>query len=266
MDRASRLSEPEQKAFAALETSVESFAKGTDLVRPGDRHSRPFILQSGYVIVARHNSTGQRMIIDLMIPGDIGNARAIVLPRADMLYTALNDIVVSRIPIEAHRDLMLAHPRPSMALLWTGAISRSLLAERLYSLGRRNGYQRTGHFLLELRVRLEEVGLTDGPSFRAPLTLAVLGDLLGLTPEHVSRVVQRLRRDGFLVTKRDHWQFIDLPGMEKACDFDPAYLHTLDRELVAFSLHEIGTSAAMSAGRPPDQTGAGAFMLAAAQS
>ncbi|MDZ4737178.1 MAG: Crp/Fnr family transcriptional regulator [Rhodospirillaceae bacterium] len=171
------------------------------------------------------------MIIDLMIPGDIGNARAIVLPQSDMLYSALNDVVVSQIPVEMHRDLMLAYPQPSTALLWTSAISRSLLAERLYSLGRRNGYQRTGHFLLELLTRLEEVGLNDGGSFHAPLTLAVLGDLLGLTPEHVSRVVQRLRRDGFLATRRDHWQFIDRLGMAKACDFDPGYLHTADREI-----------------------------------
>jgi hypothetical protein len=126
---------------------------------------------------------------------------------------------------------MLVLPQPSAAFLWTGAVSRSLLAKRLYSLGRRDGYHRTGHFLLELLTRLEQVGLAEGASFRAPLTLSVLGDLLGLTPEHVSRIVQRLRRDGFIATRCDHWLFIDRPGMEKACDFDPAYLHTSDREI-----------------------------------
>lgn len=124
------------------------------------------------------------------------------------------------------------------------------MAERLYSLGRRNGYQRTGHFLLELLTRLEEVGLNDGHSFRAPLTLAVLGDLLGLTPEHVSRVVQRLRRDGFLATRRDHWQFIDLPGMAKACDLDPAYLHTGDREMGATAARGIEASAGRESDAP----------------
>jgi CRP-like cAMP-binding protein len=69
--------------LAALETRTEAYRKGADLVRPGDRNTRPFIIQSGYVIVSRQNSAGQRMIIELMIPGDIGNARAIVLPKAD---------------------------------------------------------------------------------------------------------------------------------------------------------------------------------------
>lgn len=123
MDRGIRLSESEQQAFSALETRSESFSKRADLVRPGDRNTRPFIIKTGYVIVSRHNSTGQRMIIDLMIPGDIGNARATVLPRADMYYSALNDVVVSQIPLEAHRDLMLAYPGPTTALLWAGAIS-----------------------------------------------------------------------------------------------------------------------------------------------
>lgn len=226
MNRMKPLSDEERWAIAALETRVASFSKGQDLVRPGERDTSPFILQTGYVIVSRNNATGYRMIIDLIIPGDIGNARAIVLSESDMLYTALNDVVVSQIPTPVYFDLMMAHPRSSTALLWAGAISRSLLAERLYSIGRRNGYQRVGHFLLELLTRLESIGLTDGASFRAPLTLAVLGDLLGLTPEHVSRILQRLRRDGFLVTKRDHWHFPDLTRMKEACDFDPSYLHS----------------------------------------
>jgi CRP-like cAMP-binding protein len=225
MNQAIRLSDTELGSLFALEAKSESHCKGAELVRPGDRNTRPFIVGSGFVILSRHNASGERMIIDLLIPGDIGNARAIVLPEADMLYAALNDIVVSPVPLEAYRELMIDYPRPSTALLWIGAISRSLLAERLYSIGRRNGYQRIGHFLLELLTRLEQVGLAEGLTFRAPLTLAILGDLLGLTPEHVSRILQRLRRDGLLITKRDHWQFNDRTRMAQVCDFDPGYLH-----------------------------------------
>ena len=225
MNQAIRLSDAELDSLFALEANPETHVKGAELVRPGDRNTKPFIVRSGFVILSRHNANGQRMIIDLLIPGDIGNARAIVLQEADMLYAALNDIVVSHVPLETYRELMIDHPRPSTALLWIGAISRSLLAERLYSIGRRNGYQRVGHFLLELLTRLEQVGLAEGPTFRAPLTLAILGDLLGLTPEHVSRIVQRLRRDGLLITKRDHWQFTDRTRMAQVCDFDPGYLH-----------------------------------------
>lgn len=239
MDRRIRLLEPEQRAFAALELKSESFPKGTDLVRPHEEHGLPFILKGGYVLVSRTSALGHRMNIDILIPGDIGNVQAIILLRADSTYTALNDVVISPIPLEVYRDLMQTHPQSSAALLWTGAVSRSLMAERLYSVGRRNGYQRIGHFLLELLTRLEEVGLTDGGSFRAPLTLAVLGDLLGLTPEHVSRIVSRLRRDGFITTKRDIWTVIDRPGLEKVCDFDPSYLHAADREVENADAHEV---------------------------
>lgn len=226
LDHMSPLTAEERQALASLEREPRSFAKGHDLVRPNDRASLPFVVHSGFVIVARYNVTGHRMIIDLLIPGDIGNARAMVLDHSDMFYTALNDVVAAQIPSEIYMNLMLDHPKRSMSLLWTGAVSRSLLAERLYSLGRRNGYQRIGHFLLELYTRMELVGLTDDHSFRAPLTLAVLGDLLGLTPEHVSRLVQRLRRDGLLATQRDQWRIVDPDRLAKLCDFDPAYLHT----------------------------------------
>ena len=219
------LTDEEQDALAGLTRSPRSFAKGKELVDLGENDSDPFVLLDGFVIASRTNGTGERLIVDLLIPGDIANIRSIVLERTDMHYSAATAVTLSRFGARAYYDLLTVHQRLGVALMFTNAVDRSTMAERLYSVARRNGYQRLGHFLLELLIRMQRAGLAVGNSFRAPLTLAILADLLGMRLEHVSRLMQRLRRDGHIRTERDLIVFPALREMAKACDFDPSYLH-----------------------------------------
>ena len=222
------LSDEGHQALAVLEANPSRIGKGKELIEMGEDGTKPFVLLSGFVIVSRSNSSGERLIIDLMIPGDLGNLRSIVLERADMYFDSVGDVAISRFHPKTYYELLTKQPRLGTALVFANAVDRSLLAERLYSIGRRSGYQRLGHFLLELLMRMRRAGLADGNAFQAPLTLAILGDLLGMTLEHVSRLMQRLRRSGFVKTERDCFVFPDIEGMAKACDFDPFYLHLSD--------------------------------------
>lgn len=208
-----------------LESNPIRFRKSQHLIAPGERHHSPFIVHSGFVAVSRLNKAGDRTIIHLLIPGDIGNLRAVLLGDTEICCTALCDVSASWIPGEAYQELLASNAVEAFDLLRMNAIARSILAERLYSVGRRNGYQRVGHFLLEMHSRMQMLGLAAGDSFRAPLTLAVFGDLLALTPEHVSRLLQRLRRDGLISNERDRWNLHDIPRLTELCDFDPRYLH-----------------------------------------
>jgi CRP-like cAMP-binding protein len=222
------LTDEDRRALVELEANPCQMAKGKELIEMGEDGTKPFVLLSGFVIVSRSNSSGERLIIDLMIPGDLGNLRSIVLERADMFFDSVCEVAISRFHPKTYYELLTKRPRLGTALVFANAVDRSLLAERLYSIGRRNGYQRLGHYLLELLMRMRRAGLADGNSFEAPLTLAVLGDLLGMTLEHVSRLMQRLRRDGFVKTERERFAFPDIDGMAAACDFDPFYLHLSD--------------------------------------
>jgi len=223
-----RLTADDREALAGLEANSLKLPKGTELIEPGEDGTKPFVLREGFVIVSRSSSAGERLIIDLMIPGDLGNLRSIVLERTDMFFDSISDVQISRFDPKTYYELLTKQPRLGTALVFANAVDRSLLAERLYSIGRRSGYQRLGHFLLELLMRMRRAGLADDNSFQVPLTLSVLGDLLGMTLEHVSRLMQRLRRDGHIKTARDRFEFPDVERMAKACDFDPFYLHLSD--------------------------------------
>jgi CRP-like cAMP-binding protein len=68
-----------------------------------------------------------------------------------------------------------------------------MVVEHLVSVGRRSAIERTAHFFLELRDRLQLVGLAMNGRYQCPLNQYVLADALGLSAIHVNRVLRQLR-------------------------------------------------------------------------
>jgi CRP-like cAMP-binding protein len=88
-------------------------------------------------------------------------------------------------------------------LLWLTTLDNARMSERISSLGRRSARQKVAHLFCDLLVRLAGVGLQSGWGYHLPLTQEVMADTLGLTPVHINRVLQGLRREG-MIELRDH--------------------------------------------------------------
>lgn len=73
------------------------------------------------------------------------------------------------------------------------------------------------------------VGLTEGSSFKLPLTQAELGDALGLSTVHVNRILQELRAEGLITWRGETVAIEDLTRLQETAEFDPAFL-CLERE------------------------------------
>ena len=58
-----------------------------------------------------------------------------------------------------------------------------------------------------------------------PVTQAEIGDALGLSTVHVNRVLQELRGNGLISFKASTVNVQDWDGLQRAGEFDPAYLH-----------------------------------------
>ena len=219
------LSKGEVRALQTLEARPRSVDKGTDLVFPGIEKSRPFVIIEGFVIEYRLDPVGHRQIFDLLLPGDIANIRSVVLHRTDEYISTISDAVVSPFSVETLHEVLAGHPGLGATLIWISAVRRSLLAERLVDVGLRNAYQRIGHLLLELLTRMEWSGLSSNDTLVVPLNLPVLGDMLALSAEHVSRTLGRLRKDGLIATRNSHISILDRPRLASASGFDRSYLH-----------------------------------------
>ncbi|HSF96651.1 MAG TPA: Crp/Fnr family transcriptional regulator [Thermohalobaculum sp.] len=225
MRRFSKFSSAEARALQALESRPEQFRKGEELVSPGQKNSKPFIIIGGSVVEYRLDASGHRQTLDLLLRGEIANLRSTVLRSTDIYMVASTDSVVSRFTADEFHDLISHHPRLGSVMIWRAAVGRSMLAEHLLDVGRRNAIQRMGHRLLELLVRMELAGLSDNDTLSVPLDLVTLADMLGLTVEHTSRTLARLRADDLIQTKGQYIKIVDRKRLAEASDFDPSYLH-----------------------------------------
>ena len=125
----------------------------------------------------------------------------------------------------------LTHERPrvTQALWWHELVTTAIQREWTLNLGQRTAYERLGHLLVELYLRLRTVGLASNGRCDFPLTQNDLGDATGLTPVHVNRTLQELRRDGLIELERRHLHILDIERLKSVSMFNPNYLH-LDHE------------------------------------
>jgi CRP-like cAMP-binding protein len=122
---------------------------------------------------------------------------------------------------------MANHPQIADVFWRDTLIEASIFRAWMTGLGARSAYGRMAHFFCEMvtRFRAVQVAEQDAPAIRLPLTQAILADALGLTAVHVNRTLNSLRRDGLLTVHRGVLSILDWNGLQKAGDFDPAYLH-----------------------------------------
>jgi DNA-binding transcriptional regulator LsrR (DeoR family) len=78
--------------------------------------------------------------------------------------------------------------------------------------------------ILELLVRLRDVGLANELSYSLPLTQELIADVLGLSGPHVSRLLRLLREEGLITIDGHRLTVIDLGSLTQLAGFEKAYL------------------------------------------
>jgi CRP-like cAMP-binding protein len=115
-------------------------------------------------------------------------------------------------------------PRLATAVLWAASRDEAMVVEHLVNLGRRDAFERTAHFLLEIGSRMILAGLGTTKGYPCPLSQYQLADALGLTAVHVNRVMRQLREDGLLTFRKGNVIFDDLDRLVELAEFDKSYL------------------------------------------
>ncbi len=121
------------------------------------------------------------------------------------------------------------HPHLTRLLGLHIAVDAAIHRQWIVSIGRQSAREQAAHLLCELFIRLQAVGLTEGHSFKLPLTQAELGDTLGLSTVHVNRMLQELRAEGLITWRGETVVLEDWPRLQEVAEFDPAFL-CLERE------------------------------------
>ena len=138
---------------------------------------------------------------------------------------AITPCTIAQVDHSQLRELTAREPHLTRLLWLLTVLDAANYREWLTLMGRANAYQHVAFIMCEMYVRLEMVGLASGHAMDFPLTQEELGNVCGITPIHVNRVLQELRRDGLIVTTGRRLRIPDWARLVAAAEFDPAYLN-----------------------------------------
>lgn len=223
-------------AFAALSDAELDLLDGAvdapkkvraryDLIREGDKPGPVFVVLSGWACRYKLLPDGSRQIVALLVPGDFCDLHANVLDEMDHAIGTLTECMIITIPREKMECLITASPALTHAFWRAQLVDEAVLRTWIVNIGRRDSLERIAHLMLELYVRLRNIGLTEDHEFEMPLTQTVLADALGLTPVHVNRILKSLRERGEMKVGAGTLKILNIDVLVEIAGFDANYLH-----------------------------------------
>jgi CRP-like cAMP-binding protein len=195
-----------------------------EIVSEGRPCSAVFLISEGVAIRYRILRDGQRQIIDVLLPGNFAGVTSCRFDTALFSIRTLTHSIIYPIPLPRLAALFEKQPELAVHLLWSFANDAAVIAEHLIAVGRRTALERVAHFLLELLMRLQRLGLADGDTFQLPLTQEIIGDALGLSIPYVNRVLRDLQDEGLIVVKKQQFEICNIEELSALADFKQDYL------------------------------------------
>jgi CRP-like cAMP-binding protein len=215
----------EQDAILALPHRTETVEPGAYIVREGEKPEHSCLLLSGFAFRQKMTGDGGRSISALHLKGDIVDLQNSLLRTADHSVQALSIAEIARIPREAIIELAFRLPKVGLAMWYDTLVDASIFREWIANNARRKAEARIAHIICEFGVRLEALGLGERCSYQFPMTQEQLADATGLTTVHVNRSLKSLEARGLLTRTTRYVAVGDWPSLQRAGDFDEAYLH-----------------------------------------
>ena len=215
----------EEKALLTLATE-KSYRVGPhrDIIVEGQVPNVVHLIVSGMACRQKITETGNKQIVAYLLPGDFCDLHVFILDQMDHTISTITECQIVDIP----RDTILRlteRPAIARALWWATLVDEGTLREALVNLGQRHAEARMAHFLCEMLMRLDAVGLASNNSLELPVTQVDLGETLGLSTVHISRTLQKLRGRNLITMNRKNVVIINLIGLKACCGFNPNYLH-----------------------------------------
>lgn len=211
------LSEAELRHIGKLGARPITYAPHVSMTQAEGQYA-PFFVLTGWAMRIRPLPDGRQQVIAFILPGDFvgtaGHGCAIVSVKQTTVAPAtafLRDVVGSEQPISGIVSAMKK----------SADLERDWLLERIVRLGKLDARSRMAHLFLELRHRLDRVGLVSHDEFSLPVTQETLSETVGISMVHANRSLQQLRRDRLIELHGGRVRLINRGRMELLCEFTP---------------------------------------------
>ena len=206
------LSDVGSTVVPSFRIAEQSFPAGHDIVAQGDSGHDFCVIVDGWAVLYELLEDGSRQILDFLLPGSVAGFQPDGEAQSPHYVQALTDVRACRFSTARFLDAATSNPALALRLAAIASRSHYRSLRRLTLIGRRTAKARVAELLFDLHQRVRRLSLSsceDGISL--PLTQEHIGDALGLTNVHVSRMLRELREEGVLVLKRGVLRLLD-PG------------------------------------------------------
>ena len=187
------------RRWSAPPVPSREFPPNTTLFFHGSPPREVFYIERGLVKLMRLSAGGQEMAVGLQSQGSfLGAASAIVQEPYPFTATTITSCALSRMPA----DLFLHLARTDEQFCWYlhEAHSREVhrQASQLAALKYLSARQRFERLLLQFLTSIPLHEKQTSMRVRLPLKHWEIAQLIGIRPEHLSRILQQIKREGVL--------------------------------------------------------------------
>ncbi len=205
----------EALADVAARGRVQHLAAGTTLFVQGAAAARCHAVLSGRVRIAQSGEEGDQLIVRFVGPGEMFGTVALF---TDGRYPAAAVAVIDTTEMSwTEPDLLaLIHRYPQVALNLVQTVGARLreIQERLQEVATQRVERRIAHALLRLASRASSAG-EEHLEIAFPLTRQDVADMCGATLYTASRVLKAWERAGYIVTRRQRLNILDLDAIRR---------------------------------------------------
>lgn len=192
-----------------------SWAPGSTLYRAGDPATSLYVVAEGRVKLSQVTPGGTETVADILAPGELFGAMGTLgEPQHSHTATALVGSCTLRIDQDDFREVLVEHPRVALRVLDDVAARLVRAHADIGGQSTDTVPQRVATALLRLADKLGEDRGGGTVMLEVPLSRADLAGLARSTPESVSRVMSRWKKEGVIDSGRRWTALLDRRRLE----------------------------------------------------
>jgi len=215
-----QLESGERQRLDSVRWLVKTIDRGCSLIDQGEERETVGILLSGWAFRYQTLPDGKRQILDFIFAGSlVGFGSGTTNSYGVEMVTACT---VATLPHGQFRRLLATCPTLAMQVVERVSNSEMRAHEHMTSLGRRSARERIAALIVELTCRAQCTDLGKRKySIDLPVTQMMIGDALGLSNEHVCRVLGKLASDGVIEINNHTLKVLDRAALTREAGADP---------------------------------------------
>lgn len=217
--RLADLSDRHIRILSGLEKSTIEVRAGEPLIRQGGLAEEFFVIKKGWVVSSLNLEGSRRTVLNTHLPGDIVGTSQMPFLRSPFSYMAASNCVLCPFPRDHLDELLRSSPRLAGLLQAVAMIEQAILQDRIALMSAEEAHVRLCHFMLQMFCRLKFMNGDLQNEFHCPLTQAMIGDAIGVTSVHASRMFSKLSDMGLVERNRGLVRFNDWDGAVELTGF-----------------------------------------------